>query len=249
MSHINEIKDYWNLRARGFSMAVEEELSGGVRKRWENIFRKQFPEEGADILDDGTGAGFFPVMLTALGHRVTAIDYSDQMTEQAKKRFENLGISVRVLQMDAQKLQFPDESFDAVVSRNVLWNLDDPAKAYAEMMRVLRPGGKLIVEDGNMYLYHHDKEYAALHEKATAKFQADKKNDGGLHGKYNTDNVDFSIIEEIAKDLPMSYKRRPQWDFQTLIELGANDIHVTVQGGVLPMGFLIIAGKGGESHA
>ena len=133
MPHIEEIKDYWNMRANGFSMAVEEELKTESRKEWEQIFRENIEKENADVLDDGTGAGFFSVILSKLGHQVTAIDYSEEMTEQAKKRFEAEGADVLIRQMDAQKLEFADESFDAVVSRNGLWNLDDPAAAYQEM--------------------------------------------------------------------------------------------------------------------
>ena len=80
---------------------------------------------------------------------------------------KKLRISVDVRQMDAQHLTFADASFDAVVSRNVLWNLDDPEVAYREICRVLRPGGVLILEDGNMYLYMNDPEYAAWHEHSS----------------------------------------------------------------------------------
>lgn len=71
--------------------------------------------------------------------------------------------------MDAQHLTFADASFDAVVSRNVLWNLDDPEAAYREICRVLRPRGVLILEDGNMYLYMNDPEYAVWHEAQLEK--------------------------------------------------------------------------------
>lgn len=243
MPHIEEIKDYWNMRANGFSMAVEEELKTESRKEWEQIFRENIEKENADVLDDGTGAGFFSVILSKLGHQVTAIDYSEEMTEQAKKRFEAEGADVLIRQMDAQKLEFADESFDAVVSRNVLWNLDDPAAAYHEMYRVLRPGGKLIISDGNMYLYIHDEEYARLHEKQMEEMKKKPETKVSLHGKYNVDHVDFSIIERIAEDLPMSRRRRPQWDFEQLISLGFDDIHVKFQGKELPMSFLIIAEK------
>ncbi len=77
--------------------------------------------------------GFFYSYFKSAGHRVTAIDYSEQMIEQAKRRFRQMKIDAKVMQMDAQNLKFADESFDVVVSRNVIWNLDDPSRAYNEM--------------------------------------------------------------------------------------------------------------------
>ena len=222
---------------------VLEELKTEVGVRWKKIFQEYIKKEHANVLDDGTGAGFFPVILSSLGHCVTAIDYSDEMVEQAKKRFADHGLTVKVQQMDAQHLQFADESFDAIVSRNVLWNLDDPAEAYREMYRVLKPGGTILVEDGNMYLYLHDKDYAKLHDQYVEKQKKKQKADVSLHGKYNVDNVDFSVIEKIAEELPMSCRRRPQWDFDQLVQLGFTDIRVEIQGGALPMGFLIAARK------
>lgn len=244
MAHIEEIKDYWDLRSKGFSDAVQEELENDSGKEWEAFFRQIIPEN-ARVLDDGMGPGFFSVLLAKLGHRVTAIDYSDGMVAQAKARFAQMGLPITAMQMDAQNLQFPDGSFDAVVSRNVIWNLDDPEKAYREIHRVLVPGGKVMIDDGNMYLYHHDEEYAEQHRKFMDLMVHRKEPDGGLHGKHNTDNVDFKIIERIAEDLPMSYVRRPQWDFVKLVELGFDDIHVEIRGGELPMGFRITARKRG----
>ena len=240
---IEAIRDYWNQRANGFALAVDEELKLEEAKEWEQQFRESIQKPEARVLDDGTGAGFFPVILSRLGYRVTAIDYSDEMVAQAKERFEKLGISVDVRQMDAQHLQFADESFDAIVSRNVLWNLDDPAAAYLEMYRVLKPGGTILVEDGNMYLYLHDEAYAKLHDRHVEEQKKKKETDVSLHGKYNVDNVDFSVIEKIAEELPMSSRRRPQWDFDQLVQLGFTDIRVEIRGGKLPMGFMIAARK------
>lgn len=244
MAHIEEIKDYWNLRANGFSNAVEEEMTTDSYDEWKNFFAETIGNNHVQVLDDGTGPGFFAVILAGMGHEVTAIDYSDQMVMQAKKRLEQLKLKADVLQMDAQNLKFPEESFDLIVSRAVLWNLDDPGKAYEEMYRVLKPGGKIIIDDGNMYLYHHDEEYAEKRRKMMEEHEKLSANDGGLHGKHNTDQVDFSIIERIAEDLPMSFKRRPQWDFDQLIRLGFQDIHVTTRGGSLPFHFQITAVKG-----
>lgn len=242
MQHIDEIKDYWNQRANGFALAVDEELASESGNNWRQFFRENIPE-GAEVLDDGTGPGFFPSLLAPMGYKVTAIDYSDKMVEKAKKRFAAMGIDARVLQMDAQKLHFEDASFDAVVSRNVLWNLDDPAKAYREIHRVLCPGGKVIIDDGNMYLYLHNADYAAAHERAKEEMRRRAAKPTDLHNRHNVNNVDFSIIEKIAEDLPMSRTLRPQWDFNQLVQLGFDDICVNIRGKELPMGFRITARK------
>lgn len=243
MKHIGEIQDYWNQRAIGFSMAVEEELASESREEWKEFFLEQLPSGRLDVLDDGTGAGFLAVILSQMGHNVTAIDYSDQMILQAKERFDAMDLPVAALQMDAQDLRFEDASFDVVVSRNVLWNLDEPEQAYCEIWRVLRPGGTAVIDDGNMYLYLHNDAYAAAREKVLKQSGGVKE---GLHDRHNVNHVDFSIIEKIAADLPMSSTLRPAWDFRQLMALGCSDIHILLRGGDLPTGFRIVARKRGS---
>ena len=65
--HIDEIKDYWNQRANGFSAAVEGELDTENVEKWKEIFQTNINKEGAEVLDDGTGSGFFPVVLSSHG--------------------------------------------------------------------------------------------------------------------------------------------------------------------------------------
>ena len=60
--------------------------------------------------------------------------------------------------MDAQNLEFADETFDVVISRNLTWNLEKPEQAYQEWMRVLKPGGVLLNFDANWYGYLYDEE-------------------------------------------------------------------------------------------
>lgn len=92
-----------------------------------------------------------------------------------------------------------------------------------------------------MYLYMNDPEYAAWHE---ARWRSEKRSGQGEPAwKYNVDHVDFSIIERIAGDLSISKIRRPQWDFNQLVSLGFDDIHITTTGEKLPMGFRITARK------
>jgi ubiquinone/menaquinone biosynthesis C-methylase UbiE len=81
------------------------------------------------------------------------------MLEMARSNSERFGVSGTFLRMDAQDLDFPDESFDLILSRNLIWDLERPRKAYEEWLRVLRPGGRMIIFDGNFYLHLYDKDF------------------------------------------------------------------------------------------
>ena len=213
-NHMEGIRDYWTKRASGYSETVTEQIAAGTYRHWLNIIEKHLGHEGpADILDVGTGPGFFPVILGRLGHRVTGIDCTEAMLEQARENCAGYGVDAEFSLMDAQSLDFPDGTFDLVISRNLVWNLDRPKDAYREWLRVLKPDWKLMVFDGNHYLYLYDWNYAA-------------------HAPEHSDikNVDPALMERIARDLPLSSERRPQWDVGALIELGAKTVKVDTDG-------------------
>ena len=238
---LEEIQDYWTRRANGFSDAIAEEMKNASGKNWEAFFRELFPEP-LSILDLGAGAGFFTMILSALGHDVTAVDYSLGMVEKIRENVERAGLNPNIYRMDAQQLEFPDESFDAVVSRNVIWNLERPEQAYKEVYRVLKPGGTMAIADGNFYLHHHNEKYAKAREELRKKWENVRPRNG--HIWFNRGEVDFSIIENIAAErLPLSRQERPVWDFAVLTDIGFRDIHVITAGKALPMGFKIVAKK------
>ncbi len=244
--HLKEVQEYWNLRSHGFSDAINEELDSYLGQEWKERFSKLFGEGPLEILDDGMGAGFFTVILSSLGHHVTGIDYSDSMVEYTRGNLKARGLEAGVMQMDAQDLKFPDESFDAVVQRNVIWNLDRPENAYSEMYRVLKPGGTVLIDDGNHYLAAHDEEYAEEAERRRAEFEKRRAGQDvtpGSHYRHNPENVDYSIIERIAQEQPMSYRRRPQWDFDQMVRLGFRDFEIRIDGAGLPHHYLIVARK------
>ncbi len=241
MERIEDSRDYWNHRAETFALDTDEELRQKGDEKWEELFRQNISTECADVLDDGAGPGIFSLILSRLGHRVTAVDFSEEMVKQAVTRCSREGYEIKALQMDAQKLSFADESFDAVVSRNMIWALDHPDRGYAEIFRVLRPGGVLILEDCNHYLYMHNEAYAEAHRE---------KERLGLTGttvaqRYGKQEYDFSFINDIAEDLPSSRTQRPAWDLACLTELGFDDIRIQIRREKgLPMQFLIVAEKG-----
>ena len=237
---LKNIQSYWDMRAGGFSDASMEERKTEPGERWENIFKNSL-KTGCHVLDDGCGAGFFTTLLASMGFQVTAVDYSTKMLEEVRRNLETEGLKAELHQMDVQSLEFADNSFDAVVSRNVFWNLEHADKAYEEAYRVLKKDGILILEDGNYYRRFFSDKY----QKAYDEFQrGHEKEEQGCHARHNKENVDFSIMDEIAKKLPMSQVDRPAWEFNKLVETGFHKIQVEIAGSPLPMSFCIVAQKG-----
>ncbi len=102
---------------------------------------------GLSVLDVGTGTGFLAFLLSEMGHRVTGIDISPGMLARAREKAAELGHDVRFLEEDAERPGFPDETFDVVISRHVLWNLPNPNTAIESWVRVTRPGGVIGIID------------------------------------------------------------------------------------------------------
>lgn len=97
-------------------------------------------EASGRVLEIGAGTGFnFPYY--SEGAEVVATEPDPQMLRRAEPRAREHGIELRA--GAAERLPFPDGSFDTVVSTGVFCSVDDPAQALAEVHRVLRPGGTL----------------------------------------------------------------------------------------------------------
>jgi len=73
--------------------------------------------------------------------------------------------------MDAQHLTFGDNAFDVVLSCNLTWNLEHPGRAYAEWLRVLKPGGVLLNFDANRHVHLFDMEFARLYAEDAQKLR------------------------------------------------------------------------------
>ena len=102
-------------------------------------------EKGMKILDVGCGTGNFSIKLAELGCQVTAIDLSEGMLEEAKKKAKDKGFDIDFRKMDVYNLDLEDESFDGVFSMAAFEFIDQPEKAYKEMYRVLRPNGHMLI--------------------------------------------------------------------------------------------------------
>jgi SAM-dependent methyltransferase len=98
---------------------------------------------GARLLEYGCGASAMGSQLGGEAAEVVGIDISEVAVQQATGRAAAMGLNASYHVMDAESLQFPDESFDQICSAAILHNLD-LRRAYAEVARTLRAGGSAI---------------------------------------------------------------------------------------------------------
>jgi phosphatidylethanolamine/phosphatidyl-N-methylethanolamine N-methyltransferase len=146
------------------------------------------------VLDVGVGTGLaLPWYAPAL--HVTGVDYSAEMLGKAREKIRERGLrNVRLLQMDARALDFPDHSFDTVVAMHVISVVPEPDQVVAEMARVCRPGGEVLI------LGHF------LHEKGALGFLgrrlAPLADQLGWHSDFPRDPVLSCEALEVVEDAP-----------------------------------------------
>ena len=197
MEHLNRrIESYWDNRSENFSKTRLMELNGVDGAAWSDIFKKNLPAGKLKVLDVGTGAGFFAAILSNLGHEVIGIDMSSKMLREAEKNLREMNLSAKFLKMNAQKLNFADETFDAVVTRNLTWTLPDVSAAYSEWRRVLKIGGVLMNFDSD---YGDESFSTCILEEITA--------------------AQLNECDLIKNSLSISLKKRPNWDKNFLEEI------------------------------
>lgn len=101
---------------------------------------------GGRILEVGVGTGI-SLPHYASSSRITGVDLSDAMLDKARERVRRLGLSnVEAIEVgDAERLHYPDASFDAVVAQYVVSAVPHPEQALDELARVCRPGGEIVI--------------------------------------------------------------------------------------------------------
>lgn len=220
----NEIYDYWTNRARGYSEYNQQEMADARRTMWRDkllfLLDGQFPEKNPQeiqILDVGTGPGFFAILLTEAGYKVTAVDYTEEMLKEAQQNAGPLAESIVWKRGDAQDLDVESDSFDVIVTRNVTWNLPNPAKAYQEWQRVLKKGGVLYNFDADWYGHLFDEEKRESYEKDRQHTE-----DENVEDYYK--GTDIEKMEEIARQVPLSQLKRPEWDMEAMKNAGFQNI-------------------------
>ena len=145
-----QVAAHWNRRAPTFDDDFGHSIrTSGERAAWDRILDLILAGlTPGDALDVGCGTGFLTFELASRGYRLTGVDFAPAMIAQARQKAAERAVAVRFEEADAEQLPFPAASFDLVISRHLLWTLHRPEVAIDEWIRVLRPGGRLVVVDG-----------------------------------------------------------------------------------------------------
>ena len=214
----DKIQKYWTKRAESFFELRHEEIESNKAGRWLSEIKKYIPSDRKiKVLDIGCGTAFFEIILGREGYDVTGIDLTEEMVIKANQMISIYGLDsskVKAIQMDAENLDFEEETFDMIISRNLTWTLPHPINAYREWNRVLKKGGILL---------NFDAEYA-------------KNADTSL---YSPENLSHKGLEKKMKDecndiyhmLEISTLERPHWDVEILKANGYTDVETDVNFG------------------
>lgn len=143
-----------------------KEYFGKVAKEWDQMRREFFSEEvrekayqmaqverGGLAADIGAGTGFITEGLVDRGVRVIAVDQSEEMLAEMRSKFKGCNeIDYRL--GDAESLPLEDGEVDHVFANMFLHHVEEPENVIKEMVRILKPGGKLVITD--LDLHEHE---------------------------------------------------------------------------------------------
>lgn len=136
----DKIRRRYNRAARFYDL-LEKPMEVMSLKKWRMEAVKALKGK---VLEVGIGTGrnieYYPEDLD-----ITAIDFSEKMLEKAKEKIKKFNKKVNLMQMNAQDLQFPDNTFDTVFTTCVFCSVPDPVTGLKEIRRVCKPTGKIIM--------------------------------------------------------------------------------------------------------
>ena len=217
-----QINREWSESSANYDSIIFDELNSFRPAVWQKQILSHFPpDRELEILDIGCGPGFFSIILSQMGHHVTGIDAAEGMLEKARGNVARVGAKASILQMDANDLDFPDNTFDLIVSRNVTHTLLDHTIAYREWKRVLKDGGLLLIYDAN---WHH----LGTVPEVQAQYIEDWKQCVRTFGSDFNGNTDPDGQPHVGEEEnhPLRDYMRPDYDIGILKAIGFSEITI-----------------------
>lgn len=134
----------------GLVDTIDQRFYPQFDRNWDDVlFRERIlssMDHDAEVLDLGAGAGIVEAMnFRGLAKRVCGVDLDPRVADNP---FLDEGVVA-----DAGRIPYPDETFDVVFADNVMEHIDEPEQVFAEIERVLKPGGKLLFKTPNKSHY------------------------------------------------------------------------------------------------
>jgi ubiquinone/menaquinone biosynthesis C-methylase UbiE len=218
----DEIRDYWSERAETFDLQVGHEIfSEQERASWHALISRHLGSgAGRASLDLACGTGVISHLMHDLGFEVTGLDWSEAMLAKAQAKARKRGAAIRFIVRDAERTLEDKASYDVIVTRHLVWTLVDPKAAFAEWFSLLKPGGKLLVIDGDFVSRNWATSLRELWEKLTTGKSRVVDNDGAVMARRHLSilaRVYFSggaRAEEIGRLLTEAGFDRPVVDWK-----------------------------------
>lgn len=198
---MNKAEEKWSGDAGKMKMFLLQEIEERGLE-WRGLLERCLGDcQKNKILDVGCGTGFISLLLAQIGCDVIAIDNNVAMLKEAEKISEELGFSNKITFMlkDTELVDFPDNTFNAVVSRHAFWLFNNPKKVYAQWYRILKSGGCMLNLDANWLFPFWGEEQAKL-------FQSDENILTKRYGKFQDYYHDTDMMDELKKTPFKLYK-------------------------------------------
>ena len=141
----------WNDEAATFDEAADHGLRDpAVRLAWRDLLLSVLPRVPARIADLGCGTGTLSLLLAEEGYAVDGVDFSPEMIRRAMAKLEaRPALGVTFAEADADRPPLEAGAYDVVLGRHVLWAMPDPAATVRRWIRLLAPGGRMVLVEGS----------------------------------------------------------------------------------------------------
>jgi ubiquinone/menaquinone biosynthesis C-methylase UbiE len=211
------ITQHWNDRATSYQSNINKDFMAPKNyARWQELITSILgTQDNLTILDAGCGPGVLSHILANHGnHRIIAADISESMVRKARGNLADWSDRVDFLCQDITELSLPDEHFDLIISRYVLWTVPYPERALTEWHRLLKPGGKIAIIDGNWYRAYYRSPLARFWTKCVHLY----------YRRRNDHKSSQKLATNYAASLSHTHLLRPDWDIGLLTGLGFQQI-------------------------